>query len=93
MRPKFTFLFSFLLIGCIENTTRLENMAKDFCVGLGYDVIGVKCMNRDTDNDGYMSCAANIGGGTPPLQIECSSQYSILSNGCRLVKPTLRGFR
>jgi len=88
-----TFLLSFLLIGCIESTDRLENMARNYCGKLGYEVQGVQCMNRDTDNDGYISCAAKITGEALPLQIECSSQYSILSDGCRLVKPTIRGYR
>lgn len=80
-----TLFYSLLLFGCLENPSNLETQAKEFGVSMGYDVKGVSCMNYDSDNDGYVSCAVNIGT-QEPLQIECSSMYSIFRRGCRLVK-------
>ena len=51
---------------------------------------GVSCMNYDSDSDGYVSCAVNIGM-QEPMQIECASTYSILSRGCRMVKVSVKG--
>jgi hypothetical protein len=86
MRTKLTALFlPFLLIGCLEDPVKLQNQAKDFATSMGYDVKGLSCMNTDSDNDGYVSCAVNVGM-QEPLQIECASVYSIIRSGCRLVK-------
>jgi hypothetical protein len=80
-----TLFCSLFLFGCLENPIKLETQAKEFGVSMGYEVKGVNCMNYDSDNDGYVSCAVNIGM-QEPLQIECSSMYNIISRGCRLVK-------
>lgn len=85
-----TLFCSLLLFGCLENPSDLETQAKEFGVSMGYDVKGVSCMNYDSDNDGYVSCAVNIGM-QEPLQIECASTYSILSRGCRMVKVSVKG--
>lgn len=86
MRKRLSiFLLSSLLLGCLENPIKLQEQAKEFATSMGYDVKGLSCMNTDSDNDGYVSCAVNIGM-QEPLQIECASLYSIVRSGCRLVK-------
>ena len=86
MRKRLSiFLFSSLLFGCLEDSAKLQNQAKEFTKSMGYDFKGASCMNTDNDNDGYVSCAVNIGM-QEPLQIECASLYSIVRSGCRLVK-------
>ena len=86
MRTKLTaLLLPFLLIGCLEDPVKLQTQAKEFATSMGYDVKGLSCMNTDSNNDGYVSCAVNVGM-QEPLQIECASMYSIIRSGCRLVK-------
>ena len=86
MRKRLSiFLLSSLLFGCLEDSAKLQNQAKEFTKSMGYDFKGASCMNTDNDNDGYVSCAVNIGM-QEPLQIECASLYSIVCSGCRLVK-------
>ena len=86
MRKRLSiFLLSSLLFGCLEDSAKLQNQAKEFTKSMGYDFKGASCMNTDNDNDGYVSCAVNIGT-QEPLQIECASLYSIVRSGCRLVK-------
>lgn len=93
MRKRLSiFLLSSLLFGCLEDPVKLQNQAKDFTKSMGYDFKGASCMNTDSDSDGYVSCAVNIGM-QEPLQIECVSLYSIIRSGCRLVKINmLKGF-
>lgn len=86
MRKKLSTLFlSFLLFGCLEDPVKLQNQAKEFTKSMGYDFKGASCINTDSDSDGYVSCAVNIGM-QEPLQIECASLYSVIRSGCRLVK-------
>ena len=86
MRKRLSiFLLSSLLFGCLEDSAKLQNQAKEFTKSMGYDFKGTSCMNTDSDNDGYVSCAVNVGM-QEPLQIECASLYSIVRSGCRLVK-------
>ena len=86
MRKRLSiFLLSSLLFGCLEDSAKLQNQAKEFTKSMGYDFKGASCMNTDSDNDGYVSCAVNIGM-QEPLQIECASLYSVIRSGCRLVK-------
>jgi len=93
MRKRLSTLFlSFLLFGCLEDPVKLQNQAKEFTKSMGYDFKGASCMNTDSDNDGYVSCAVNIGM-QEPLQIECASLYSIIRSGCRLVKVNLNSRR
>ena len=85
MRKTLATLLNIFTFGCLENPVKLQEQAREFTESMGYTVKGVSCMNYDSDNDGYVSCAVNIGM-QEPLQIECSSMYNIISRGCRLVK-------
>ena len=68
------FLFCFALIGCTEDTTKLEATAETYTKKLGYEFKGASCVNTDGDNDGYVSCSVNIGQ-NEPLQVECASHW------------------
>lgn len=92
MRKTLATLLTIFTFGCLENPVKLQEQAREFTESMGYTVKGVSCMNYDSDSDGYVSCAVNIGM-QEPLQIECVSLYSIIRSGCRLVKINmLRGF-
>lgn len=70
--------------GCYENVERLEGTAKAYVQKLGYQPIGVSCMNRDSDDDGYVSCTVTVNGLDAPLAVECASRWRLLTNGCKL---------
>jgi hypothetical protein len=90
MRKTLATLLTIFTFGCLENPVKLQEQAREFTESMGYTVKGVSCMNYDSDSDGYVSCAVNIGM-QEPMQIECASTYSILSRGCRMVKVSLKG--
>lgn len=75
--------------GCgIQDASSKAADAKSFAVGLGYDVRGAQCMNRDSDGDGYVSCTvsfADKNGNLSIVPIECASSYTI-GSGCRMQK-------
>lgn len=76
---------------CLQDTSSLESSGRGFLSSLGYKVVGVSCMNMDSDGDGYVSCTARVEGQQQPVAIECASAYSFKS-GCRMQKlSNLRG--
>ena len=85
----FIFLLSLSLLGCLENVEQLNNAARNFVSNeLNYTVLGVSCMNRDKDNDGYVSCTVRVKEVESPLAVECASRWAVLSEGCRMQKLT-----
>ena len=72
-----------LLSACIQPVEPLNAAGRGFLGSLGYRVIGVSCMDADSDGDGYVSCTARVEGQSAPVAIECASAYSWKS-GCRM---------
>jgi prepilin-type N-terminal cleavage/methylation domain-containing protein len=69
--------------------TAAEGEARAWAQGIGVKLLGVTCADVDSDNDGYVSCSANVEGqGIVP--IECRGAYSA-GHGCRAPKPRLGG--
>lgn len=78
------------LSACVETPGAQEAAATAFLKSLGYEVVGVACTDRDSDNDGYVSCTGRVMGAVPPVAVECASRWSFTS-GCRLQKLGVRG--
>jgi hypothetical protein len=70
--------------GCYENVERLEDTAKTYVQRLGYTPVGASCMNRDSDNDGYVSCTVTVKNMVAPMAVECASRWRLLTQGCKL---------
>ena len=50
------------LSACVETPGAQEAAATAFLKSLGYEVVGVACTDRDSDNDGYVSCTGRVMG-------------------------------
>jgi hypothetical protein len=59
--------------------------AKQWAAEMGYEPLGVVCADRDSDGDGYVSCALRVAGAEQPVQIECAGALNFAS-GCRIPK-------
>ena len=55
--------------------------AREWATEMGYVVQGVRCMDYDTDGDGYISCSVKTSESL--LAIECAKGFS-MNNGCRV---------
>jgi len=42
----------------------------------------VSCMSRDTDGDGYVSCAVGVKNSSDAIPIECGARFT-LNDGCK----------
>lgn len=74
-----------LLAACTENRSSLEASARGYMDALGYTVVGVVCMDMDSDGDGYVSCTARVKEIAPPIAVDCASNFSY-KTGCRMQK-------
>ena len=83
-----------LLIGLIaltaacQDVAQLETDARAYGKRMGYQVVGVECMNMDSDQDGYVSCSMSVkktDGNIDLIPVECASQFWF-GSGCRRQK-------
>jgi prepilin-type N-terminal cleavage/methylation domain-containing protein len=80
--------FGFLGMCTVQSASSRAEDAKSFATGLGYDIRGASCMNRDSDGDGYVSCTVSVAdknGNLSMVPVECASSFSC-SSGCRMQK-------
>jgi hypothetical protein len=64
--------------------------AQQWAAAMGYEPMGIVCADRDSDGDGYVSCALRVAGAEQPVQIECAGALNFAS-GCRIPKIRLNG--
>jgi hypothetical protein len=79
-------------VRCTSSGPTATTEAREFAKSMGMDVSGVTCADRDTDGDGYVSCAIGVkmkGGGIQLEAIECAAAWS-LNEGCRMQRPVMR---
>ncbi len=77
---------------CFRSQDHAEEEARTWATKMGYKVVGVNCVSRDTDGDGYVSCSMNAtdaNGNAASLALECAA---VLTNndGCRFPKAMIR---
>lgn len=75
--------------GGVNNHVQAEQEAKTFATKIyGAADANASCMDRDTDNDGYVSCTVvyNQGGQQITLPLACAAKHSF-NEGCKLVVP------
>ncbi len=106
MRKGFTVIEAMVIIGiiavlglivfqgftsCRDSRDKATDEANKFLAELGIKAHGVSCAQRDSDNDGYVSCTASVeeGGKMKMMPIECASNWS-WNDGCRLPKFQIR---
>jgi prepilin-type N-terminal cleavage/methylation domain-containing protein len=87
-------LAGFIFKSCSSSRNTAEEEARVYASKMGMTLKGVSCMNRDTDDDGYVSCTLNViekDGKENSIPIECAAKWSYNNDGCR--EAILGGFR
>ncbi len=82
------FVIAILMHGCIDQRPGAESQARQWGRDMGLNVTNVSCANRDTDNDGYVSCTVatkNDKGDVQLHPIECAAKLT-WNDGCRAPK-------
>lgn len=75
------------LAGCNCKTPPPYVSAGDYAKQLGLHVTGVDCAETDSDLDGYVTCTINDDGRLTSIQ--CASQGSCTTGGCKITQPNV----
>lgn len=77
----------YALRGCQSNSGTAEEEAQAYAKKLGLEVVGVSCTDKDSDDDGYVSCSvSHKENGKLAIQpVECATKWSV-NSGCKAPK-------
>lgn len=80
-----------VLRSCSSSGDEAAAEARKYAQSLGLEIKGVSCTDRDTDNDGYVSCSVshNDNGKLEIMPVECAVRWG-MNNGCKSPKQIVR---